>query len=84
MESNGIMSSEVRAYRRKPGRLEWHYMPNCRKYPEEGHIPSTPLDIVPQPMVCPICRRLQEQQNGILDTRKPSRNPNGFIRSLFG
>ena len=78
------MTSTKEKYRRRAGSLEWHYMADCRKYPTDNVILSTPKDWIPQSMVCPICRRLEMEENGMLDNRKSMNNSVGILSWLFG
>lgn len=64
-------SSLERVYRRKKNRLEWHYNPDCRKFPKEDFQTNQSETQVMSSMICPICKRLEAQDEGIVDTRTP-------------
>ena len=64
-------TSLKRVYRRKKNRLEWHYNADCRKFPTENfHTNQSGIQVMSS-MICPICKRLEAQNKGSVDTRTP-------------
>lgn len=66
-------------YRRKQGRLEWHFMQECRKYPFVEFVEAENQADVQSSMVCPICKQKYNEANGLIDTRKPKAESKGFL-----
>ena len=66
-------------YRRKEGRLEWHFHQDCRKYPVVDFVEANSNEDVQSTMVCPICKRIRDEENGSVDTRQVNAEPQGFF-----
>lgn len=66
-------------YRRKEGRLEWHFHQDCRKYPVADFVEASSEDEVQSTMVCPTCKRISNEENGAVDKRQVYDEPRGFF-----
>jgi hypothetical protein len=66
-------------FRRKQSRLEWHFNPDCRRYPYDNFEVNRPDQKVMSTMICPLCKKLQAEEMGEVDNREPK----GFFRKFF-
>lgn len=71
--------AEQVVFRRKQNRLEWHFNPDCRKYPYDSFEENHPDQKVMSTMICPICKKLQAEELGEVDTRESK----SFFRKFF-
>jgi hypothetical protein len=50
--------SLVTAFRRKHGYLEWHFRPDCTKWPKHSYHLDRPTDNYPRHLICRRCMDL--------------------------
>lgn len=48
----------IKEFRRKQGYLEWHFMPDCHRWPEHHYISDRPEGSFPVNMLCRTCLNL--------------------------
>lgn len=62
--------------------MEWHFNPDCKKYPTEKFVEAENGDGVQSNMICPICVRTQREVSTTENEPETVVAKNGFIGFL--